>query len=188
MNKVKEYFDQIAPQYVHEDNERIDELLKSLNLKKNSRILDLGAGRGIISNKLQVLYDSDVVALDLSEKMIEYAKLNTNNPRVNFINDDYYEFEAEPFDAIVCFDAYPHFLDVGQFVSKSGLLIRKNGILAIIHDCPREELNTHHKQHAMGVSRQLKPLEEEVKPFLELFEIVSLLENDKIIKMILRRK
>lgn len=188
MNKIKEYFDQIAPQYVHEDNERIDELLKSLNINKNSRILDLGAGRGIISNKLQVLFDADVTALDLSEKMIEFAKENIDNPRVNFINEDYYDFKAETFDAIVCFDAYPHFLDVGQFVSKSGLLIRKNGILAIIHDCPREELNARHKQHAMGVSRQLKSLEEEVKPFLELFEIVSLLENDKIIKIVLRRK
>lgn len=188
MNKIKEYFDRIAPQYVHEDNENIDVLLRSLDLDKNTRILDLGAGRGIISNKLQVLFDADVTALDLSTKMIEYAKENTNNPRVKFINEDFYEFEAEPFDAIICFDAYPHFLDVGQFVQKSGLLTRKNGILAIIHDCPREELNARHKQHAMGVSRQLKSLEEEVKPFLELFEIVSLLENDKIIKIVLRRK
>lgn len=173
---------------MHEDNATIDELLASLNLEGMKRILDLGAGRGIISDKLQKISGANIIALDLSERMIEFAKENCSNSKVSFLVDDYYEYNAEPFDAIICFDAYPHFLEVEQFVSKSGLLIRKNGILAIIHDCGRNELNTHHKQHAMGVSRQLKAIEEEAKPFLDLFEVISLEDNDKIIKMIFKRK
>lgn len=185
MVTVKEYFDSNASSYVHEDNKRIKELLDSLNLSSCKRILDLGAGKGIISTRLADLSNGEVIALDVSPKMLSYAP---KDKRVKYVNEDFYNYKDEPFDAIVCFDAYPHFLDKEKFVNKTIELLNSGGFLAIIHDIGRNELNTHHKQFALKISTMLKPVEEETKPFLDAFEIVSLEENDKIYKIVLRKK
>ncbi len=184
---VKNFFNTVASNYDHDDNPRIDELLSTLNIRKGMRILDLATGKGIISERLYQLSQNDVIALDISEKMIEGAKEKIQNPHIHFIVDDYYQFNDEPFDLIICFDAYPHFLNIEEFVNKSFSLLKDNGVLAIMHDCGRCELNNHHAAHAMGVSRQLKEPSEEIKPFLTKFEVIDLGESDNFYKLILKK-
>ena len=184
---VKEFFNSIANNYIHEDNERIDDLLYSLNIKEGMRILDLGTGKGIISHRLFNLAHKEVIGLDISEKMIEIAKANNSNPNIKYVVDDFYNYQSEPFDMIVCFDAFPHFLDVDGFVNKAYSLLKDNGVLAIIHDCGREELNNHHQAHAQGVSRYLSDPEKEVRPFLNKFSIVSIDEGPDFYKIIVKK-
>ena len=189
MNEVvKEFFDNIAVNYHHDDSKVIDELIDSLLLHEKSKILDLGCGKGIISEKLVNKTKGEVIALDISSKMIELAKEKVSNPKVRFINQDFYSFIGHHFDAIVCFDAYPHFLDVEGFVNKASELLKSDGILAIIHDIGRGELNKHHASHALKVSRLLKTPQEEVKPFLKYFKPIELFENENIYKIIVIKK
>ena len=184
---VKDFFNLVADDYNHDDNPRIDELLSLLNIQKGTRILDLATGKGIISERLYQLSQNDVIALDISEKMIEAAKSRIDNPHIHFTVGDFYQYEDEPFDLIICFDAFPHFLDVEAFVNKSFELLKDNGVLAIIHDCGRGELNKHHAHHAEGVSRQLKEPNKEVEPFLSKFNIIDLGEGDDFYKIILKK-
>ena len=186
--KVKKFFDEVAVNYVHEDSKLIDDLLDSLLVTKCHRILDLGCGKGIISEKLAKRNNGEVVALDLSSEMLRYAKEKINDERVKFVNDDFYQYEDMPFDAIICFDAFPHFLDVPGFVEKANQLVKSDGLLAIIHDCGRNELNTHHKQQALGVSRPLQTPEDEVKPFLKYFKPIELSEDDTFYKLLVVKK
>ena len=186
--QIKNFFDNIAVNYVHNDSKLIDELLDSLWLTKCHRILDLGCGKGITSSKLCERNHGEVVALDLSSEMIKYAKEVIKDPRVTFVNGDFYEFETAPFDAIVCFDAYPHFMDVGGFVRKANELLKEDGLLAIIHDCGRNDLNEHHKKSAGKVSRLLKEPKEEVKPLLKHFKPIELEESESYYKIVLIKK
>ena len=189
MNEIiRDYFDNIAVNYKHDDSRIIDELLDSLFLNKCSRIMDLGCGKGIISEKLALRNHGEVVALDLSHEMLKYAKEKIDDPRVKFVNADFYEYSDEKFDAIVCFDAFPHFMDVPNFVKKADELLKEDGLLAIIHDIGRITLNEHHKRSAGRVSRVLKEPKEEVKPFLELFKPIELDESDHHYKMVLIKK
>ena len=185
---IRDFFNQVAVNYNHQDSQLIDDLLDSLFIAKCKRVLDLGCGKGIISEKLAKRNDGEVVALDLSSEMLKYAKEKINDKRVKFVNADFYQYEDQPFDAIVCFDAYPHFLDEEGFAEKANELLKDDGLLAIIHDCGRCELNTHHKQHAMGLSRQLKEPEQEVKPLLKYFKPIELGETDSFYKIILVKK
>lgn len=185
---IKEFFDNIAINYVHNDSKVIDELIDSLMLHENSVILDLGCGKGIISGKLYKKSKGRVVALDISSKMIECAYKSVNNPNIIFINDDFYNFHGYRFDAIVCFDAYPHFMDVDGFIEKANELLNEDGILAIIHDIGRPTLNEHHKRNAGKVSRLLKEPTEEVKPFLKYFKPIELYETDNLYKIIAIKK
>ncbi len=185
---VRDFFNNIAVNYVHNDNKMIDELLESLFLQKAHKVLDLGCGKGIITDKLATLSKGEVVALDISEKMIEYAKENVKSKNVTLVNVDFYGYNSSSFDAIICFDAYPHFLDVEGFVNKCNELLTKNGVLAIIHDIGRPTLNKHHESHAENVSRLLKEPKEEVKPFLKYFTPIELSESDTFYKMVLIKK
>ena len=113
---IKQFFDNLAVTYTHDDSKLIDELLDSLFLTNSHRVLDLGCGKGIISEKLAIRSHGEVVALDLSNEMLKYAKEKIDDPRVKFVNADFYEYHDDKFDAIICFDAYPHFMDVEGFV------------------------------------------------------------------------
>lgn len=185
---IKTFFDNLAVTYVHDDSKLIDELLDSLFLTKSHRILDLGCGKGIISSKLASRNKGEVVALDLSSEMIKYAKEIIKDPRVAFINKDFYEYEGEKFDAIICFDAYPHFMDVPGFVEKANELLKEDGLLAIIHDIGRITLNEHHKRSAGKVSRLLKAPIDEVEPFKKYFKPIELEESDHHYKMVMIKK
>lgn len=188
MNKiVKEYFDKVAPNYVSDSSTLVIDLLDSLDLKNCHRILDLGCGKGVISEELFNRSSGEITAIDLSSKMIELAKEKINNPKIHFINADFYQYFDDKFDAIICFDAYPHFFDVEAFINKSDELLNENGLLAIIHNIGRSTLNEHHKRNAGKVSRLLKNPEEEVIPFLNKFTPIELFEDDDCYKIILKK-
>ena len=71
--------------------EEIDELLDSIDFTYAKRILDLGSGHGIISNKLYERSGAEIVALDISSKMSEIANKLNNNAHIHIINEDFYQ-------------------------------------------------------------------------------------------------
>lgn len=187
--KIRNFFNQVAQNYVHDDSIAIEELLDSLHLEKYPRILDLGCGKGIISDKLLQRNKGEVVAIDISDKMIEYAKKVHSQSKVKFINADFYEFETDkPFDMIICFDAFPHFLDVEDYAKKAASLLKENGELIIAHDIGRGDLNEHHHAHAMGVSRMLKDPIEEAKTLEKYFDVILANEGTNYYHIFLKRK
>ena len=187
--KIRNFFNQVAQNYVHDDSIAIEELLDSLHLEKYPRILDLGCGKGIISDKLLQRNKGEVVAIDISDKMIEYAKKVHSQSKVKFINADFYEFETDkPFDMIICFDAFPHFLDVEDYAKKAASLLKENGELIIAHDIGRGDLNEHHHAHAMGVSRMLKDPIEEAKTLEKYFYVILANEGTNYYHIFLKRK
>lgn len=187
-NIVRDFFDKVANNYTHDDCEFINKELASLGLDKYHHILDLGCGKGVISAELAVYSGGEVTGLDISSKMIDAAKEAVKHPRVKFIRDDFYAFVHEPFDAIICFDCYPHFLDKNGFIEKANELLNKNGMLLIIHDIGRPTLNEHHKKTAGHVSRLLKEPEIEAKDFLKYFDLIEAKETDKSYKIMLQKR
>ena len=186
--QVKDFFNKVAITYTHDDSIEIDELLDSLKLEKFPRILDIGCGKGIISDKLLKRNKGEVIAIDLSDKMIEFAKEANQKSKVKFINADFYEFNDEkPFDMIICFDAFPHFLDIENYVKKAASLIKKDGQLIIAHDIGRSQLNEHHHVHAMGVSRPLKDPITEAKSFEKYFKVVLANEGNNYYHIFLKK-
>ena len=67
-------------------------------------------------------------------------------------------------------------------------LLKEDGLLAIMHDIGRPQLNEHHKRSAGKVSRLLKEPNEEVKPLLKYFKPIELFESDNLYKIILIKK
>ena len=193
MSTLSEFFDQRAPawdEYSTDSEEVILRLLSATPIQGSQSVLDLGCGTGVLTPILAKLTQGQILGIDLSKEMIIRAK--SKNPcknRAEFLCEDFYGLEGVKFDHIVCYNAFPHFLDVEGYAKKASELLNEGGYLTIIHDRGRAALDCHHSNvDAFSISRKLLPVEEQAKPFLPYFEKVLLSEDDSHYRIVLRRE
>ena len=118
-------------------NNKIDHLIKKLNLKPNQKVLDIGSGWGSLAIEIAKKTKCEVTGITLSENQYKYslskAKENNLENQVHFKLSDYRDLK-EKFDRIVSVGMFEH---VGRkfyktFFSKVNELLDHKG-LALIH-------------------------------------------------------
>tara|TARA_Y100000590_G_scaffold369871_1_gene431403 strand:+ start:1556 stop:2746 length:1191 start_codon:yes stop_codon:yes gene_type:complete len=118
-------------------NNKIDHIIKKLNLKPNQKVLDIGSGWGSLAIEIAKKTQCEVTGITLSENQYEYslkkAKENNLENQVHFRLADYRDFN-EKFDRIVSVGMFEH---VGRkfyktFFKKVYELLNDKG-LALIH-------------------------------------------------------
>jgi len=128
-------------------NNKIEHIIKKLNLKPNQKILDIGSGWGTLAIEIAKKSQCEVLGVTLSENQLEYSinkvkELNLEN-QVRFKLMDYRELN-EKFDRIVSVGMFEH---VGRKFYKTyfntvSKLLNDDGV-ALIHtigsiDPPRD--------------------------------------------------
>ena len=118
-------------------NNKIDHIIKKLNLKPNQRVLDIGSGWGSLAIEIAKKTQCEVVGITLSENQFEYSKkkakdMNLEN-QVEFRLIDYRQMD-EKFDRIVSVGMFEH---VGRkfykkYFKKLSNLLNDDGV-ALIH-------------------------------------------------------
>ena len=118
-------------------NNKIDHIIKKLNLKPNQKILDIGSGWGTLAIEIAKKSQCEVLGITLSENQYEYSKkkaeeLNLEN-QVRFKLIDYRQL-GEKFDRIVSVGMFEH---VGRkfykkYFNTVAKLLNENGV-ALIH-------------------------------------------------------
>ena len=118
-------------------NNKIDHIIKKLNLKPNQRILDIGSGWGSLAIEIAKKTQCEVVGITLSENQLEYSNkkakdMNLEN-QVEFRLIDYRQME-EKFDRIVSVGMFEH---VGRkfykkYFKQLSNLLNDDGV-ALIH-------------------------------------------------------
>ena len=182
-NPVQEFFDRLAPNWDEGSEDslpHIGELLSRLSIKPGSRVLDLACGTGIISGPLHDLFDADVTGLDISSEMIRIAEeKHRDKEGVRFLAGDFYsESFPEPFDWVVCHNAYPHFVDRDAFVERLYDVLKEGGEFVVFHSLGRKRLSRHHDGLAPTISRDLDPVETEAEAFRQRFTILETDESE----------
>jgi len=92
-------------------NNKIEHIIKKLNLKPNQRVLDIGSGWGSLALEIAKKSQCEVVGITLSENQFEYSKkkvkdMNLEN-QVEFRLMDYRQMN-EKFDKIVSVGMFEH--------------------------------------------------------------------------------
>lgn len=154
--------------------EKAGAVLAPLGGLEGKKVLDVGCGTGVLEPYLSARA-KEITAIDVSPSMIEEAKKG-DYPNVSFVNDDYLEAKLgeRSYDAIVCFNSYPHFLNVDAFVEASSRFLRKGGRLLIAFDHGRESVNAHHAKHGgNAISRLLLEISKEAFPYWKQFRLVE---------------
>ena len=118
-------------------NNKIEHIIKKLNLKPNQKVLDIGSGWGTLAIEIAKKTQCEVMGITLSENQLEYSlkkvkELNLEN-QVNFKLIDYRELE-EKFDRIVSVGMFEH---VGRkfyktYFNQVSRLLNNDGV-ALIH-------------------------------------------------------
>ena len=166
---VKEYFNERASRwdsFGDDDSNTIAYFLSLLDIQDGDSVLDLGCGTGVLGKQLLKTPAKEILGVDVSDKMIEVAQQKYQGiARISYLCRDFYKLQHEPFDHIICYNAFPHFLDVEGYVKQAYRLLKDGGTLLIAHNRGRAALDAHHAHHSQGVSRMLRPVEEEIQDF-----------------------
>lgn len=159
MNEMREYFDALASQWdarcVH-DPKKIRRILESCQLTRESRVLDIACGTGVLAPFLGEWNPAEIMGIDLSPKMIEIAR-RKHGAQVTYLCQDVLEYEGGPFDVAIVYSAFPHFLQPERLLQKAWDLLIPQGRLVIAHSQSRAEINAIHSGGASKISRGLMP-------------------------------
>ncbi len=147
-----------------EEVERVGTILRTLPLAPGGAVLDVGCGTGVIVPFLRerVGEQGRVVAIDYAERMVMRARAKLPSEPA-FIAAD---IHAAPlvdslFDAVVCFNCFPHFQDKPQAFAEMTRVLKPAGVLIVCHSQSREGINALHNEVG-GVVKQDRIPEEQV--------------------------
>lgn len=176
--------------YAFHDQKMISFLLNKINIKNDDSILDVGCGTGAISFNLSKLTSNKVIAIDLSNKMIEIARNKKHDDNLNFICCDFYDHKFnEKFDKIIIFDAYPHFIELDKFKISLINNLKDNGMFVIMHDLGRGKLQTVHEgRNVSCISRKISDPLTESKFYDDEFDLLSAFENEDYYFLMMQKK
>ena len=120
--------------------------------------------------------------------MIDITKEKNINKNINFICNDYYSFSyPKLFDSMICFDAYPHFIDLDKFKLKSYELLKKDGYLIILFDISLSDINSCHHDLNFTLASSILP-SKEGELFIDLFNIIKIKETSNSYLLLLQKK
>lgn len=173
MEGHRKYFDSIASEWdsLLSEEERIKEAVDLMNISPDEIILDVGCGTGRLIPHLQKRLESGgrIFGLDFSLKMLLNAKMKKYSGLAEFVNGcaEYLPFKERRFSRIICFAVFPHIIDKKMSVSEFNRLLKRSGILNVLHLRSREELNEFHKNIGGVLSEDLLPDENTMRKILE---------------------
>lgn len=106
-------------------------LLCEVPIKNGDRVLDVACGNGRLLNMFAARNAIDGYGIDLSDNMIQQAKLL--NPEMQFATGtcDQIPFADQAFDVITVCAAYHHFPHVNRFASEAHRLLKSGGTIFI---------------------------------------------------------
>ncbi len=184
INDVKNFFNNCASSwddYETKTDDEILDLLKKIKIKENDKILDVGCGTGRITSLLHILNKNNVIGIDLSNKMIEIARIKYKGSNyAKFVIGDFLKYDFDhKFDVIVVYNAYPHFLKP-KLLNKALLKnLNDSGKFALIHSLSRAELSRVHNNMDLNLKRVIDNPVNESKFFSDNFNILKAYEDDK---------
>ena len=154
-------------------------VLSLVDLKPGDSVLDLGCGTGVMIPFYLAAQAGKIVAVDVSEKMVERAREKFGSePSVELRAQDVLSLdEGERFDAVVIYNAYPHFFEKAALVEKVYRLVKTGGRFVIAHGSGKDVINRHHEAVAAGVSCGLRAASEESALWADKFEIEALVDT-----------
>ena len=157
--EITAYFDALAP--VWDEGlvccgEKIRCILDHAGVKAGKRVLDVACGTGVMIPYYLERQVSSVTAVDISPEMIRIARSKFPQKEVRFLCGDIEEVDAgENYDAVIVYNAFPHFQDPARLLAALGSLLKIGGTLTVAHGMSREKINAHHAGSARNVSNGL---------------------------------
>ena len=176
------FFDQCAPWW-DEDMIRNEDLIATIldnsGIREGIHVLDVACGTGVLFPDYLGRKVASVTGIDISPEMARIAQ--NKFPEVRVICGDVETADfGKQFDAIMVYNAFPHFPDPARLIKVLAGLVKPGGKLSIAHGMSREQLTSHHAGRASKVSIDLiheKELAALMEPYFDVDVVIS---NDRM--------
>lgn len=151
---VIKFFDRYAPLWdegMVRNEPVIAAILDCGGIREGIDVLDVACGTGVLFSDYMDRKVNSVTAIDISPEMVKIAR--SKSPGVNVICADVEEYQfPRKFDAVMVYNAFPHFPDPENLIRVLTGLLNPGGRLTIAHGMSREQLQLHHSGEAKAVS------------------------------------
>ncbi|MDF2875495.1 MAG: ubiE 1 [Sporomusa sp.] len=166
MSNERDFFDKIASQWDNTrlaDAEKIAQLVERVGLEQGFNVLDAGSGTGVLLPFIKQAIGSTggVTAVDFSANMLAKAKEKYGGlGGITFTVADIMEYVPESLlDAVLCFNFFPHIKDKQLFMTHIHKHLGDGGLLVIMHDISRHQVNAIHQGSEAVKDDRLSPAE-----------------------------
>lgn len=174
-DKHRKYFNEKAPIWDElmgrKPVQRLEQMIKSLEIRPASTVLDAGTGTGVILPFLKDIVgpSGQIVALDFAQEMLLQAKQKNGDDSISYVIGDLTAtpFDQNFFDEIICYSCFPHILDKGAAIQEMMRILKAGGRATICHTSSREDLNRMHQSIGGVVGNDMLPDDETM---IELFK------------------
>lgn len=176
------FFDRFAPTWDENQvrNESVIEtILQNGGIRAGIDVLDVACGTGVLFPDYLKRGVASLTGIDISPAMAEIARRKF--PEVKVICGDVTSTNIDRrFDAIMVYNAFPHFPDPAGLIQVLASLCKPGGRLSIAHGMSREALQAHHAQGASQVSLPLPEAEELAKLLAVQFDVDVVISNEEM--------
>ena len=176
------FFDNCAPWWDDDmvrNEDLITMILENGGIREGIHVLDVACGTGVLFPDYLKRNVASVTGIDISPEMAKIAQAKF--PEVKVICDDVETVDfGKKFDAIMVYNAFPHFPDPAHLIKVLAGLVKPGGKLSIAHGMSRAALTSHHAGRASKVSIDLiheKELAALMEPYFDVDVIIS---NDRM--------
>lgn len=181
---VIDFFDRCAQTWDAEmirSDRKINIILDNARVGAGSRVLDVACGTGVLMLDYLARDVASVTAVDISPEMIRRARDKLRDDRVQFLCGDVETLDVgRDFDAVVVYNAFPHFPDPERLVAHLASLLRPGGVLTVAHGMGRAAIDGHHKGRASAVSRGLMSAQELAAIFEKHLTVTTVLSTEEM--------
>ncbi len=191
MNKqdIISFFDRLAPQWdadMIRDDRIISTILDNAGVSEGKHILDVACGTGVLFDDYLSRKVASVTAIDISAEMVKLAKAKSS--QVNVICGDVETVDfGRKFDAIVVYNAFPHFPNGENLIRTLSQLLRPGGTLTIAHGMSRAAIDRHHSGSASKVSVGLIHEDTLAELFSKHLTVTTKISNDTMYQVVGRK-
>lgn len=145
----RDYFNTLAPEWETKMpmSPEFSDYLKRFGIAAGDHVLDIGAGTGRMTRLLTdaVGPGGCVVAQDIARNMLTEIQRLLHKP-IPLVCDDVHAlaYPESTFDKVLCFSAFPHFIDQQTALYEMIRVLKPGGRLLILHNRSSALLNAFH--------------------------------------------
>lgn len=178
---VIDFFDGAAPQWDAEmirSDEIIGLILDNAQIGAGQDVLDVACGTGVLIPDYLARDVKTVTAIDISPEMAKIAGRKFPQANVTVLCGDVETFRPEHlFDAVVVYNAFPHFPHPERLISTLSGFLKPGGRLTVAHGMSRAQIDHRHQGGASKVSVGLMH-EDELAALFDTWLTVTVKHSD----------
>ena len=179
---IAEFFDRCAPWWDDDmirNESIIAQILDNGGIRENMDVLDVACGTGVLFPDYLKRNVASVTGIDISPEMAKIAAAKFPEVKVICGDVETTAFDRQ-FDAIMVYNAFPHFPDPAKLIGVLAKLVKPGGRLSVAHGMSRAALTDHHAGRASKVSIDLLHEKDLAALFEPYFDVEVIISNDRM--------